>query len=1016
MPDAPNPHSAELGTVITTFESPTTLIFHFVVQSAEGVRKGQFIEVQTSSGPLLASVVELARANRYFERAESVAEYERLGTLSSSFPTTEWEYTVATCRVHGVLQKLGENLTLQRASMPVAPGLKVVIAPDDHLKAFIGIEKDGLEIGNLGYHDLPVKLGMSKLLQKHLAILAMSGAGKSYLTGVLMEELLDRKAELGRLAIIVIDNHGEYIGFKSSQYGDRTDVVDGKKIKVGLRNLSAYQLAEWSDMSGTARRYLDEIFEPMKKAMKEKQEAQGLEELIEAVRADSSFDKKENVRGPLIAALDDLRRMRIIGKGDSPKLDLIVKPGHLAVFDLSEIDSLRQKQIIVAYFARKLFRMRKKGKIPPFLLVVEEAHNFAREKAEKHNALAKPVIETLAREGRKFGASLCLISQRPVQLSTTALSQCVTPDSKITLYDGKNAEIGNLSVGWKNSEILSYHTNTLRCEEKVPEAYLSKNPQIFNSPVFEIETESGASIRATGDHPFWAESGEWKPAGKLLQGERVAFRPLQDFKSEFQAEFSILSDKDIGVPSPVRKQELIIRLHELGLLPLTSTNPKLPILARLLGHIYGDGTLHPAYRTKEGQSLLRMTFSGKDEDLLAIQKDLGRLGFENGQKICKQKRESISNFIKYGPRKIVGISTYFKTGIGALWAIMKALGAPVGEKAIQPAHFPDWIMHSPAHIKREFLAAYTGSECSSIRFSRRWPESLILPFSKVESLQASGWEYAKQIQSLFSGFGISTHAFTRPYCKRKDGTYSIQFIIEIHRERHNVLRFCKTVGYRYARDKEELSLRALAYMQYLETMTMQKQQMMTVVQCHNGPITSHAARKMGLNPATARSWRSRNIQSAKLCTADQIPNFEGWVSKNCKGLGGGLHWAKISSILPVEATDVRDMTIPESHSFFANGFLTHNCNTQIILRVTNPFDIKHIGESCEGIDSNMLGSITTLRVGEALIVGEAVGSPVFVSVRKRRSRTPPKGDSLEKLAKQFEEGMKRKDDEIEAFL
>lgn len=415
-----------LGTVVTTFESPTTLIFHFVVQSPEGVKKGQFIEVQTAGGPLLASVVELARANRYFERAESVAEYERLGTLSASFPTTEWEYTVATCRVHGVLQKLGEQLHLQRAALPVAPGLKVAVAPDDHLKAFIGIEKDGLEIGNLGFHDLPVKLGMSKLLQKHLAILAMSGAGKSYLTGVLMEELLDRKAEHGRLAVVVIDNHGEYVGFKSSQYSDRTNIINGKKIKVGLRSLNAYQLAEWSDMSGTARRYLDDIFEPMKKEMKEKQEAKGLEDLIEVVRADSSFDKKENVRGPLLAALDDLRRLRIIGKSDTPKLDELARPGHLSVIDLSEIDSLRQKQMIVAHFARKLFRARKKGKIPPFLLVVEEAHNFAREKADKHNALSKPIIETIAREGRKFGASLCLISQRPVQLSTTALSQCNT--------------------------------------------------------------------------------------------------------------------------------------------------------------------------------------------------------------------------------------------------------------------------------------------------------------------------------------------------------------------------------------------------------------------------------------------------------------------------------------------------------------------------------------------------------------------------------------------------------------
>jgi len=70
--------------------------------------------------------------------------------------------------------------------------------------------------------------------------------------------------------------------------------------------------------------------------------------------------------------------------------------------------------------------MRKKEKVPPFLLVVEEAHNYAPEKMERSQALAKGPITMIAREGRKFGACLCLISQRPVQLATTALAQCNT--------------------------------------------------------------------------------------------------------------------------------------------------------------------------------------------------------------------------------------------------------------------------------------------------------------------------------------------------------------------------------------------------------------------------------------------------------------------------------------------------------------------------------------------------------------------------------------------------------------
>ncbi|MBN1940919.1 MAG: ATP-binding protein, partial [Candidatus Diapherotrites archaeon] len=76
--------------------------------------------------------------------------------------------------------------------------------------------------------------------------------------------------------------------------------------------------------------------------------------------------------------------------------------------------------------SRRLFYDRRSKTIPPFLLVLEEAHQLVPEKASEENALSRSIIRTIAREGRKFGASLCLVSQRPVQLDTTALSQCNT--------------------------------------------------------------------------------------------------------------------------------------------------------------------------------------------------------------------------------------------------------------------------------------------------------------------------------------------------------------------------------------------------------------------------------------------------------------------------------------------------------------------------------------------------------------------------------------------------------------
>jgi len=123
---------------------------------------------------------------------------------------------------------------------------------------------------------------------------------------------------------------------------------------------------------------------------------------------------KKVTKDTMISWISNLNVTRLFSNYSKPKIEELAKPGQMSVLDLSGFLRLNEKQIIVTYFARKLFYARHRGKIPPFILVVEEAHQFCPEGIE------------IAREGRKFHASLVLISQRPIQLSTTALSQCNT--------------------------------------------------------------------------------------------------------------------------------------------------------------------------------------------------------------------------------------------------------------------------------------------------------------------------------------------------------------------------------------------------------------------------------------------------------------------------------------------------------------------------------------------------------------------------------------------------------------
>lgn len=413
----------EIGTVISTLEGPSPNTFAFVVNEQPGqitVRQNQFVELKTTDGKMVAMVQNLIKTNRYFERAESVREYERSGTpMSSTFPIDRWEYLVAEAQPLGVYTG---NL-LQRATFPPSPGMKVHEAKNETLKDFLGLSDNGLEIGQVEHHKLPVKLDMTRLVQKHFCLLGLSGSGKSYLASAILEELLDRKRGDGRIALFIIDVHGEYVGFaEDPQYSKKVKVIKGQQIRIGTSNLNAYGFADlMPKMSSFQVRDLNKVINKMKSKKRDK--PYNLDNLVEAVQ--ESEEIRENTSGALIGWLMELKQLKLFNYSDFPACQEL-KPGEALILDLSDITNLRKKQAIVAYFSRKYFNLRKNGLIPPYVEVLEEAHQFAPEGVKKEGALSKSILQTIAREGRKFYASLCLISQRPIQLSTTILSQANT--------------------------------------------------------------------------------------------------------------------------------------------------------------------------------------------------------------------------------------------------------------------------------------------------------------------------------------------------------------------------------------------------------------------------------------------------------------------------------------------------------------------------------------------------------------------------------------------------------------
>ncbi|UCE10378.1 MAG: ATP-binding protein [Candidatus Thorarchaeota archaeon] len=416
-----------LGTVVSTDKGPNVMEFSFVTEGGANdivTRRGEFVSVVTDSGTVIARVQDLVQTNRYYQQAEAVREYQSRGEpLRSIFPTDRWQYTIARARVLG----LWSDEKRLRPYFAVSPGAVVRRTDDDVLSSFLSLDvDDGLLLGKLSNHDLEFTPNMTRLLSKHLAILAMSGAGKSYFVSVLLEEILSRPKDKGRLAVVVIDVHGEYtylknVDFTSLGITDDVEVehIRGSHFQIATRSLSAEALASFvSDMSTVQQRDLRRVLTEIQQDSKE---GYSLIDIMDYVREDETISK--NTKDALLGWLMNLENTNLFGKEASPQTESVIRPGKLTLIDLSDFISLRKKQIVVANLVSELLFKRRQGRIPPFLIVLEEAHQFCPE-SRQEIALPKSRIETIAREGRKFFALLCLVSQRPVKLSTTVLSQC----------------------------------------------------------------------------------------------------------------------------------------------------------------------------------------------------------------------------------------------------------------------------------------------------------------------------------------------------------------------------------------------------------------------------------------------------------------------------------------------------------------------------------------------------------------------------------------------------------------
>lgn len=340
--------------------------------------------------------------------------------------------------------------------IPPRVGTPVSLAENGYLSRVLSRTISG-EIGSatMGWlssrakDDVNIAVDIDAIASMHLAIIASTGAGKSYTASVLIEEMLHSK---NRAAVLVIDPHGEYDTlaqianhphFADQNY--RPEVYIRKpgqiKLRVGtlpigdlrylLPNLSermAYVLGiTYQNVQNLSRRNFNG--DPTRWTINDLESA-----LDDIAHEDNDYGSSA---GALIWRLNSTIQTgneRVFDNSTQTRLNDVLKPGCCTVMQLNQIDQ-REQQVIVASLMRRIYQARLSTErrdstenddyyLPyPVFILIEEAHNFAPADA---NTISTGILKQVLSEGRKFGVGVGLISQRPGKLDADVLSQCNT--------------------------------------------------------------------------------------------------------------------------------------------------------------------------------------------------------------------------------------------------------------------------------------------------------------------------------------------------------------------------------------------------------------------------------------------------------------------------------------------------------------------------------------------------------------------------------------------------------------
>ena len=348
------------------------------------------------------------------------------------------------------------------------------VGSTDIAKMFERFQLKGFSVGTVATHpSLRVCLDPSNLFGRHFAILGQTGSGKSWTVAALVQRTV---AVMPRAHIIILDLHGEYCwkredGTRHYAFADTiVRHVDARELEIPYwlmtyaelcdlfidsTDFSAHnQVAAFRDVLGRLR--AAEGASPSLKLSRTTLDTPVFFDLaalraeIESMNGQVMGSSGKLINGTLTGKFDNFL-MRLDSKLNDVRYDFLLKPkvrkdsaslsallrdfvglgtpkAAVTVIDLSSVP-FDVRPTVAAQIGRLAFEFNywnPKYREFPILLICEEAHAYIPRASESQFAGARKSMERIAKEGRKYGVGLAVVSQRPHEVSETVLAQCGT--------------------------------------------------------------------------------------------------------------------------------------------------------------------------------------------------------------------------------------------------------------------------------------------------------------------------------------------------------------------------------------------------------------------------------------------------------------------------------------------------------------------------------------------------------------------------------------------------------------